>query len=159
ASRAQLEAVYEGLAPEWQAAIQRQGDRSREELLQRHHQAVANGGTAVIFGLASFAEGADLPGAACRSVVIAKLPFAVPTSPVEATRAEWVADRGGKPFFEIALPDASLKLIQAVGRLIRAEDDYGIVALLDNRLHTKGYGRDLLRALPDFTRDDEGSAV
>jgi len=159
ASRAQMEAVYEGLAAEWQAAIQCQGEVARDALLERHHAAVASGETAVIFGLASFAEGADLPGAACRSVVIAKLPFAVPTSPVEATRAEWVADRGGKPFFEIALPDASLKLIQAVGRLIRAEDDYGIVALLDNRLHTKGYGRDLLRTLPDFTRDDEGSAV
>src|SRR3546814_4026794 len=69
---------------------------------------VDDGDKSVLFGLASFAEGVDLPGAYCEHVVIAKIPFAVPDDPVEAALAEWIEARGGNPFMEIAVPDASL---------------------------------------------------
>ena len=107
----------------------------------------------VLFGLASFAEGVDLPGAYCEHVVIAKIPFAVPDDPVEAALAEWIEARGGNPFMEIAVPDASLKLIQACGRLLRTEQDRGVITLLDRRLVTQRYGKAILNALPPFRRE------
>ncbi len=104
----------------------------------------------MLFGLASFAEGVDLPGAYCEHVVIAKIPFAVPDDPVEAALAEWIEARGGNPFMEIAVPDASLRLIQACGRLLRTEQDRGVITLLDRRLVTQRYGKAILNALPPF---------
>jgi ATP-dependent DNA helicase DinG len=152
-SRRQMEAVYERLPGDWQKRTRCQGSASREQLLAEHEAAINDGSGSVLFGLASFAEGMDLPGALCRHVVIARLPFSVPTTPVEATTHEWVEAQGGKPFFEISLPDASLRLIQAVGRLIRTEDDWGTITILDPRVVTKGYGRDLLDSLPPIPRE------
>ena len=152
-SRRQMEAVYERLPGDWQKRTRCQGSASREQLLADHEAAINAGHGSVLFGLASFAEGMDLPGALCRHVVIARLPFSVPTTPVEATTHEWVEAQGGKPFFEISLPDASLRLIQAVGRLIRTEDDWGTITILDPRVVTKGYGRDLLDSLPPIPRE------
>jgi ATP-dependent DNA helicase DinG len=106
----------------------------------------------VLFGLASFAEGVDLPGDYCRHVVIAKLPFAVPDDPIEAALSEWVEMRGGNAFMEITVPDAALKLVQACGRLLRTETDTGKVTLLDRRIVTKRYGKAVLDSLPAFTR-------
>jgi ATP-dependent DNA helicase DinG len=107
----------------------------------------------VIFGLASFAEGIDLPGSYCMHVVIAKLPFAVPDDPVEAALAEWIESRGGNPFMEISVPDAALRLVQASGRLLRTEEDTGRITLLDRRVITKAYGRKILDSLPPFRRE------
>jgi ATP-dependent DNA helicase DinG len=107
----------------------------------------------VIFGLASFAEGIDLPGGYCMHVVIAKLPFAVPDDPVEAALAEWVESRGGNPFMEISVPDAALRLVQASGRLLRTEEDTGRITLLDRRVVTRQYGRRILDSLPPFRRE------
>ena len=107
----------------------------------------------MIFGLASFAEGIDLPGAYCRHVVIAKIPFAVPDDPVEAALAEWVEARGGNPFMEISVPDAALRLVQASGRLLRTEEDSGRITLLDRRVVTRHYGRRILDSLPPFRRE------
>ena len=116
-------------------------------------QAVDAGEGSVIFGLASFAEGVDLPGIYCRHVVIAKLPFAVPDSPLEAALAEWVEAEGRNAFMEISVPDASLRLVQACGRLLRTEDDSGRVTLLDKRVLTRRYGRAILDSLPPFRRE------
>jgi len=106
----------------------------------------------VLFGLASFAEGVDLRGRECDHVVIAKLPFKPPDSPIEATRAEWLEKHGKSPFLLMAVPEASLKLSQAAGRLMRAETDSGRITLLDRRIVTKRYGKSLLDALPPFRR-------
>jgi ATP-dependent DNA helicase DinG len=86
-------------------------------------------------------------------VVIAKIPFAVPDDPVEAALAEWIEARGGNPFMEIAVPDASLRLVQACGRLLRTEADRGIITLLDRRVVTQRYGKSILNALPPFRRE------
>ena len=83
-------------------------------------------------------------------VVIARLPFSVPEDPVEATLAEWIQKRGGNPFMQIAVPDAAIKLKQAVGRLLRTEADRGEVVILDRRLIEKRYGKQLLDSLPPF---------
>ena len=106
----------------------------------------------IIFGLSSFAEGVDLPGKLCSHVIIAKLPFSVPTSPVEAATAEWIESKGGSPFMKMSMPDCSLKLIQAAGRLIRTETDSGRLTILDRRLVNSRWGKLLLDALPPFKR-------
>ncbi|MGL5284568.1 MAG: helicase C-terminal domain-containing protein, partial [Aeromonas sp.] len=103
----------------------------------------------------SFAEGLDLPGHYLTNLIITKLPFAVPTSPVEEATAEWIEKRGGNPFLQVTIPEASRKLIQACGRLIRKESDEGRVTILDRRLLTKRYGKGLLDALPPFRRTIE----
>jgi ATP-dependent DNA helicase DinG len=85
-------------------------------------------------------------------VIIAKLPFAMPDDPVGKTLSRWIEKRGGNPFVELTVPEASIKLIQAVGRLIRTERDYGRVTILDNRLVKQSYGKKLLASLPPFKR-------
>ncbi|MCX2779077.1 ATP-dependent DNA helicase DinG [Microbulbifer thermotolerans] len=151
-SRRQMETVYEALPGTWRNRILMQGQRSRQQLLETHRDIVDGGGSSVLFGLASFAEGLDLPGDYCRHVVIAKLPFAVPDDPIEAALAEWIEARGGNPFMQITVPDAALKLVQACGRLLRTEADSGTVTLLDRRVVTRRYGRAILDSLPPFTR-------
>lgn len=156
ASRRQMEQVFEGLPADWQRLILCQDAMSKQELLQCHRQRIDAGQGSVIFGLASFAEGVDLPGDYCRHVVIAKIPFAVPDEPVEAALAEWVSRRGGNPFMEITVPDAALRLVQASGRLLRTENDHGRITLLDRRIISKRYGQAILNSLPPFRRDIAG---
>jgi len=134
-----------------------QGDLSKQALLAAHRRAVDDGGGSVIFGLASFAEGIDLPGDYCRHVIIAKLPFAVPDDPLDQALAERVEAAGGNAFYDVAVPDAALRLVQACGRLIRSEDDWGRITLLDRRILTQRYGRALLDSLPPFRRELAGS--
>lgn len=149
-SRRQMQEVYSGLAAHLGELVLLQGDYSKAEILRRHREAIDNGGGSVIFGLASFAEGVDLPGDYCRHVVIAKIPFAVPDSPLEAALAEWIEAEGRNAFMEISVPDAALRLVQASGRLLRTEEDTGRVTLLDRRLMTRRYGRAILESLPPF---------
>ena len=152
-SRRQMQDVYQGVSGEFSGRILMQGDYSKQEILRRHKEAVDGGRGSVIFGLASFAEGVDLPGDYCRHVVIAKIPFAVPDSPLEAALAEWVEAQGRNAFMEISVPDAALRLVQASGRLLRTEQDSGRVTLMDRRILTRRYGRDILDSLPPFTRE------
>lgn len=152
-SRRQMETVAEALTGQMHMPPLVQGQFSHGEIIRRHRAAVDNGDGSVIFGLASFAEGLDLPGDYCRHVVIAKLPFAVPDSPLHAAQAEWLETRGLNPFRVMTLPDASLRLIQACGRLLRNEEDRGRVTILDRRLVTKFYGKQLLDSLPPFRRE------
>ncbi|HYQ40013.1 MAG TPA: ATP-dependent DNA helicase DinG, partial [Pseudomonas sp.] len=151
-SRRQMQDVFDGLERDWRKRVLIQGNLSKQETLNKHKARVDDGGTSVLFGLASFAEGVDLPGAYCEHVVIAKIPFAVPDDPVEAALSEWIEARGGNPFMEIAVPDASLRLIQACGRLLRTEQDSGTVTLLDRRVVAQRYGKAILNALPPFRR-------
>lgn len=154
-SKKQMHDVYQGLPEEWQQNILIQSALSKQELIKQHKSRIDNKKTSILFGLASLAEGIDLPGLYCEQVVIAKIPFAVPDDPIEATLAEWIETRGGNPFMEITVPDASLRLIQACGRLIRTEQDKGTIILLDRRIVTKSYGHALLSALPAFKQEIE----
>lgn len=151
-SRRQMEEVAERLSPEFADRLLMQGTLPKSRLLEQHFAAIADGRASLIFGLDSFAEGLDLPGEACVHVIIAKLPFAMPDDPVGLTLSRWIEAQGGNPFIELTVPEASVKLIQAVGRLIRTESDYGRVSILDTRLKTAAYGKKLLAALPAFRR-------
>jgi len=152
-SRRQMQDVYHGVNTVFGDQLLMQGDYSKQEILRRHRQTIDDGSGSIIFGLASFAEGVDLPGDYCRHVVIAKIPFAVPDSPLEAALAEWVEAEGRNAFMEISVPDAALRLVQASGRLLRTEQDTGRVTLLDKRVVTRRYGRAILDSLPPFRRE------
>ena len=149
-SRRQLEAVVEGVDEVLAERLLVQGAVPVAEIIRRHRERIDRGETSVIFGLASFAEGMDLPGDYCRHVVIVKLPFPVPDDPIQAARAEWIEVQGGNSFRTLSLADTCLRLIQACGRLLRSEEDSGRVTILDSRLLSKSYGRELLAALPPF---------
>ncbi|MEC8429314.1 MAG: ATP-dependent DNA helicase DinG, partial [Pseudomonadota bacterium] len=151
-SKRQMWDVQESLPGKWQDLILMQGDRSKQALIDDHKARIDDGQGSVIFGLASFAEGVDLPGDYCSHVVIAKIPFAVPDDPVEASLAEWIETRGGNPFMEITVPDAAIRLVQACGRLLRTESDSGTISLLDRRVVTRRYGKAILNSLPPFTQ-------
>jgi ATP-dependent DNA helicase DinG len=102
----------------------------------------------VLFGTDSFWGGVDVPGEALSNVIITRLPFAVPDTPLIEAKLELVQERGGDAFTEYSLPEAILKLRQGVGRLIRTKTDRGIIVILDNRIVTKPYGRAFMQALP-----------
>ena len=119
-------------------------------LIRTHRNRIDKGEHSTLVGLASFSEGLDLPGDYCRHVIMIKLPFAVPDDPIDQAMAEWAEARGRNAFYEISVPDAALKLIQACGRLIRHEEDYGRISLLDKRIITQRYGRTLLESLPPY---------
>ena len=152
-SRAQLRAVDKALPAMVKERVLAQDALPKRELIERHRAAVDKGKGSIIFGLASFAEGIDLPGDYLTHVVITRLPFAVPDDPVGATLAEWIESQGGNAFMRISVPDASIKLVQACGRLIRKESDRGTITLLDKRVITRRYGQALLDALPPFRRE------
>lgn len=153
-SKKQMQDVFLGLSKDQQKSILMQSSYSKQELLKQHKARIDKGSSSILFGLASLAEGVDLPGEYCEHVIIAKIPFAVPDDPIEASLAEWIEKRGGNPFMEITVPDASLRLVQACGRLIRTEQDKGTITLLDRRIiQNKSYGKALLNALPPFRRE------
>lgn len=124
------------------------GEESRDALLARFRDS----GQALLLGTASFWEGVDVPGDALRGLVMAKLPFRVPTEPMTAAQCEAIEARGGNSFAEFMLPHASLRLKQGFGRLIRTSTDRGVVVVADSRLVTKRYGGGLLAALPPARR-------
>jgi Rad3-related DNA helicase len=110
---------------------------------------------AVLFGLKSFWEGVDIAGEALSLVAIDKLPFDPPDDPVHETRVSRMKEAGENWFGEYVLPQAMLRLKQGLGRLLRTVDDRGVMAILDKRLHTKSYGRQVLAALPPARRTTE----
>jgi ATP-dependent DNA helicase DinG len=151
-SRKQMQEVAAALPSAFKDKLLVQGELPKSVLLEQHYQRLKDKHSSIIFGLDSFAEGLDLPGEACVHVIIVKLPFAMPDDPVGRTLSRWVEKRGGNPFVEITVPEASIKLVQAVGRLIRTEQDYGRVTILDNRITRQSYGKKLLASLPPFKR-------
>jgi len=124
------------------------GEDGRDALLARFRAA----GNAVLLGTASYWEGVDVPGHALRALVIARLPFRVPSEPVTAAQCEAIEARGGNAFAEYMLPHAALRLKQGFGRLIRTASDRGVIVIADPRVLSKGYGASLLDALPPARR-------
>ncbi|MFC3033626.1 ATP-dependent DNA helicase DinG [Pseudoalteromonas fenneropenaei] len=151
ASYWQMEQVAKGLrAKGWSLLIQ--GESSREALLTLHKNKVDNNQGSILFGTQSLSEGLDLPGKYLENLIITKIPFAVPTSPVEEAQAEFIESKGGNPFLSITVPEAAKKLVQSCGRLLRKETDFGRITILDRRLVSKRYGQAMLDSLPPFKR-------
>ncbi|HEV3057850.1 MAG TPA: ATP-dependent DNA helicase [Vicinamibacterales bacterium] len=103
---------------------------------------------AVLFATSSFWQGVDVVGEALSCVIVDKLPFASPGEPITSARIDAIRSRGGDPFAEYQVPLAILALQQGLGRLIRHRHDRGVLAVLDPRLRTKGYGRRFVASLP-----------
>jgi DNA polymerase-3 subunit epsilon/ATP-dependent DNA helicase DinG len=137
------EALREPLDAERIVLLGQNIDGSRARLLETFRA----GPRAVLLGTSSFWEGIDVVGDALSCLVIARLPFTVPTDPVFAARSEQFTD----PFREYAVPQAILRFRQGFGRLIRSRTDRGVVVILDRRVATKSYGRSFLKSLPDCT--------
>jgi ATP-dependent DNA helicase DinG len=146
-----LEAAYELLADNLPYTVLKQGDAPKSELLAQFRE----DGSAVLFATSSFWEGVDVAGQSLSCVVIDKLPFASPGDPLMSARLDRIRKKGGNPFNEYQLPSAVLALKQGLGRLIRAREDYGILAVLDSRIHKKNYGQTFISSLPPapLTRD------
>ncbi len=161
-SREQLRVAVEALPASLRDVVLVQTELPRTVLLKRHRERVEAGEVSVIFGMQSFGEGLDLPGALCESVFIAKLPFSPPDDPVGEARAEWLRAVGRDPFNELVVPATAMRLAQWAGRAIRTETDKAFVYCYDRRLTRTGYGKRLLRGLPPFTRvrhDAQGREV
>ncbi|MFL5803333.1 MAG: helicase C-terminal domain-containing protein [Roseiflexaceae bacterium] len=140
ALRQTYRAIQEPLEAQEIAVLGQGIDGSRRALLARFKEFPRT----VLLGTTSFWEGVDVVGDALSVLVIAKLPFSVPTDPIFAARSERFAD----PFHEFGVPQSILRFKQGFGRLIRSKEDRGVVAVLDKRLLTKKYGQRFLDSLP-----------
>lgn len=132
-----------------------QGETPVRALVRGHCNALDQGKGSILAGVATLAEGLDLPGKYCTHVGVIALPFAAPNDPVEEELAEIL----GKQYFSLrSLPDAMVRLTQMVGRLLRREADRGRVTVFDKRLGATSYGREMLNALPPFQKVIERSS-
>lgn len=124
-----------------------QGDAPRHKLLSRFREDIHS----VLFATASFWEGIDVKGEALRCLILARLPFRVPTEPIMEARAEYLQAHGADPFYELDLPWAVMRFRQGFGRLIRSRSDTGAILITDGRIISRSYGRKFLRSLPPVT--------
>lgn len=139
-----MDAVAEYLQSEVKYPVFVQGSYPRKTLLEKFAEETDS----VLLAVASFWEGVDVQGESLSCVIIDKLPFEVPSDPVLMARVDEIQANGGKPFFDFQIPRAILSLKQGVGRLMRSSTDRGIIAILDVRLFSKGYGRTFRKSLP-----------
>ena len=146
ALRRAADAIRGHVGGRWPLLVQ--GEGQRDQLLRRFRDA----GSAILLGTDSFWEGVDVPGRALRVLILAKLPFKVPSEPLTAARLERLTEAGVDGFSHYLVPLAALKLKQGFGRLIRTKSDVGVVVLLDRRVVTKRYGARMLEGLPPASR-------
>ncbi|MBS7350841.1 MAG: ATP-dependent DNA helicase DinG [Comamonas sp.] len=150
-SREQMRQAVDALPSHLRGQVLVQTAMSRGALLSQHRQRVQQGLVSIIFGMQSFGEGLDLPGALCTALFITKLPFAPPDDPVGQTRAQWLRTHGRNAFIDLVVPATAIRMAQWVGRAIRSEEDQASVYCYDKRLLQTSYGQQILKSLPDFT--------
>jgi len=154
-SYAQMNDVYQRLLGVLDYPMLLQGDAPKSALLEEFRLTP----NAVLFATASFWQGVDVQGEQLSCVIIDRLPFAVPTDPVVAARVRAIDAEGGNAFFQYQVPAAVITLKQGFGRLIRSLHDRGLLALLDNRILKKQYGRIFVESLPNYRKTVELSVV
>lgn len=132
-----------------------QGEESKSILLNRFREL----GNAVLLGTATFWEGVDVKGDALSCVIIDKIPFSSPSDPVTRGKMNFLKNQGLSPFNELSLPEAILALKQGVGRLIRDDQDKGILVIADPRLSGRRYGGEILNSLPNMTLTRDNTKV
>lgn len=147
-SYAQMKEVHARLLGQMDFTMLLQGDAPRNALLEEFRLTP----NAVLFATSSFWQGVDVQGEQLSCVIIDRLPFAVPTDPIVAARVKAIDADGGNAFFQYQVPAAVISLKQGFGRLIRSLHDRGLLALLDNRILKKSYGRVFLESLPNYRR-------
>ncbi len=148
---ARLKEKLAGAGHDWPVFLQ--GTAGKNELLERFRDTP----NAILIGSQSFWEGVDVKGEALSVVVIDKLPFNPPDDPVLAARIESINRAGGNAFMDYQVPRAVITLKQGAGRLIRDENDRGVLVICDPRLVDKPYGKRIWRALPPFRRTRDAS--
>lgn len=158
-SRTAMKEAYENLSERLEdrglTALMQGDGRTNKELARIFKEDTHS----VLFALKSFFVGVDVPGEACRLVIIDKLPFPVPSDPIFAARSLAEERAGRRPFSTLSIPMMTLTLEQGVGRLIRTKEDRGVVAIMDSRLSSTPYGRSIVKALPDFPTTTQLSHV
>jgi ATP-dependent DNA helicase DinG len=147
-SYAQMNEIYQRLRGELEFPLLLQGDAPKAALLEQFRLTP----NSVLFATSSFWQGVDVQGEQLSCVIIDRLPFAVPSDPVVSARLKAIEAEGGNPFFQYQVPAAVITLKQGFGRLIRSLDDRGLLALLDNRILKKSYGRVFVESLPHYRR-------
>ncbi|HEY6939245.1 MAG TPA: ATP-dependent DNA helicase [Terriglobales bacterium] len=147
-SYAQMNEIYNRLLGELEYPMLLQGNAPKRALLEEFRITP----NAVLFGTSSFWQGVDVQGEQLSCVIIDRLPFEVPSDPVVAARVHAIADEGGNAFYQYQVPAAVITLKQGFGRLIRSLHDRGLLALLDNRILKKAYGRVFVESLPAYRR-------
>src|SRR5579872_1118167 len=151
----QMHEIHDRLLGELEFPVLLQGDAPKKALLEEFRMTP----NAVLFATASFWQGVDVQGDRLSCVIIDRLPFAVPTDPVVAARIRAINDDGGNAFYQYQVPASVISLKQGFGRLIRSLHDRGVLALLDNRIVKKSYGRVFLNSLPNYRRTTDLSQV
>ena len=121
-----------------------QGKTSKSQAMREFSE----DGSAILLGTDTFWTGIDMPGEKLSQVIVTRLPFENPSLPLVQARADRVLAEGGKPFQDIAIPNAIIKFRQGIGRLIRSKTDKGIVVVLDSRICSKAYGKNFVDAIP-----------
>lgn len=152
-SLAAMQATHRRLSGALPYPVMVQGESARSQLLERFRREVHS----VLLATRSFWQGVDVVGESLSCLIVHKLPFAYPGDPVLEARLEFLAERGGDPFWEYQIPSAIISLRQGLGRLIRSGQDRGALCILDGRLHTRGYRHAFLESLPScrLTADRE----
>lgn len=151
----QMQEIFRRVARRVDFPLLLQGTAPKTALLDRFRRTP----NAVLFATASFWQGVDVQGPQLSAVIIDRLPFAVPTDPVVRARCQALEEDGHNPFTEYQIPEAIIALKQGFGRLIRARTDRGILAILDNRIRRKQYGRLFLESLPAYRVTSELAEV
>jgi len=154
-SYAQMNEVYNRLLGELEYPMLLQGNAPKRALLEEFRITP----NAVLFGTSSFWQGVDVQGEQLSCVIIDRLPFEVPSDPVVAARVRAIDAEGGNAFYQYQVPAAVITLKQGFGRLIRSLHDRGLLALLDNRILKKAYGRVFVESLPAYRRTTDIAQV